>query len=462
MGQRCVARAQPDNLPHINAVELNGWVLAFTLLISIATGLFFGVVPAFSATRTRIDVQQALRDGGRSSTSGAGAHWLRAVLIVGQIALSLVLMIGAVLMIRSFMRLRGIDQGFRTDHVLTTRIGLPPAKYGDKLDVALFCDRLLDRVRVLPGVRAASATTFLPLTGSAFNNSFDIVGRPPVPNGTFELIRMIDWRYFETMNIPMVRGRAFDNRDRVDSPPVMIISESMARKYWPDENPIGRQMIIHMDDQRPPRQIAGIVRDVRTQLDSEPEPVMYLPQRQMPSRGMVLAVVTEGDPRLMIEPVRAAARGIDPDQPIYQVRTFNELLDELVVPWQFSMTLLGVLAGLALALASVGIFGVTSYVVSQRTQEIGIRLALGASRADILRFVLVRGMLIAVAGAALGIAGALGLTRYLAHQLYGVSATDGPTFAARSVVLLSVAFVANFVPARRAAKVDPIVALRWE
>jgi putative ABC transport system permease protein len=377
---------------------------------------------------------------------------------------SLVLLVGAGLLIRSFIRLNGNDLGFRRDHIVTARVSVPPDKYSRDDQVVTFYDRLLENVRSLPGVETAGTVSFLPLTGQNSNNSFDIVGRPPGQrmDQTYALVRFVDSQYFGVMGIPLLSGRGLDNRDRAGAPRSVVVSESMARRYWRDGSPRGQHLKVYMGMDQSPWEVAGVVGDVRSSIVSEPEPTIYFPYAQFPYRYMVLAVRTHADPGAMVDSIRGAVRSIDPDQPISQVRTLDELMEQTLVPWRFSMTLLGALAALALILSSAGIYGVISYTVSRRTSEIGIRLALGAQPGDVLRLILRQGMGVALAGIGIGLAGSLYLTRFLVSQLYGVRTTDGLTFATIPLLMAVVALAASYVPARRAARVDPMAALRYE
>jgi putative ABC transport system permease protein len=453
---------RPVSLPQYNAIELDTRVLLFTIGLSIATGILFGLVPALRAARS--DLNLALRGSSRSATAGAGAHRLRNVFVAGEIAVSLVLLVGAGLLIRSFVRLRNNELGFRTDHTVTARVSIPSDKYTKNEQVAAFYDRLLSEVRALPGVEAAGTISFLPLTGHNFDNSFDIVGRPPHPASQREyaLIRMTDPQCFGVLGIPVLRGRNIDERDRAGAPRAVVISAAMAQRYWPGGDALGQHLVVYMGDDQSPWEIIGIAGDVRTRISKEPEPTIYFTYTQMPYRFMVVTVRTRSDPKSMIEAIRGAVRSVDPQQPLFQVRTLEELMEQTLVPWRFSMTLLGSFAALALILAAAGIYGVISHTVGQRTSEIGIRMALGAQRGDVLRLILRQGLGVALVGIAVGMGGAFYLTRFLQTQLYAVRPTDPLTFAAIPVVLIAVAFAASYIPARRATRVDPMVALRDE
>jgi putative ABC transport system permease protein len=453
---------RPKALPLSNPIHTDLRVLLFTIAISVLTGILFGLVPALNAARA--DVHLALQSSSRSATSGVRAQRLGSVLVAGEIAVSLVLLSGAGLLIQSFMRLRKNDLGFRTDHTLTARVSIPSDTYTGDAQVASFCDRLLNKVRSLPGVEAAGMVSFLPLTGQEFDNSFDIVGRPVAPpsNKEYALVRTIESQYFSVLGISLLRGRVFNDHDRAGMPRAIVISESMAQRYWPGGDPLREHVVVYMGMDQSPWEIVGIVHDVRSDIDGEPVPTIYFPDAQMPYRYMVLAVRTHADEKTMVESIRKTVGSVDPDQPIYQVRTLEELIAQTLVPWRFSMTLMAGFAALALILAAAGVYGVMAYVVGQRTHEIGVRIALGAAPQNVLKMILRRGLALALVGAALGLAASIVLTRFLRTLLYGIQPTDAVTFVVVTLTLLAVAFVACWLPARRAARVDPMVALRYE
>jgi len=454
---------KPESLPQFNTIETDGRVLLFTLGISIATGLLFGLIPALRGTG--LDLSPVLHSASRSATAGKSAQRLRKLFVAGEIAISLVLLVGAGLTIRSFLQLRGRALGFRADHTVTARISIPQDQYSQPNQVVSFYDSILERMRATPGVESAGVVSFLPLTGHNFDNSFDIVGRPPrsASNRTYALIRFIDPQYFQVLDIPLLSGRAIEAHDRPASSRSVVLSESMAKQYWPNANPIGQHLIVHMgEDQNTPWQVVGVVADVRTRIAAPPEPTMYMPYAQMPYRYMVLAVRTHGDAKAMVETIRATVRSIDPNQPVYQCRTLAELMDETLVPWRFSMTLLGVFAAIALLLAAAGTYGVTAYFVGHRTHEVGVRMALGARPGDVLWLVVGHGAKLALVGVIVGVIAGLALTRLMSSLLFGVSARDPLTFSVVALLLTVVALAACYIPARRAAKVDPIVALHYE
>ncbi|HSE54056.1 MAG TPA: ABC transporter permease, partial [Gemmatimonadales bacterium] len=451
----------PPELPRLATVRLDRWVLGFTLLIAIATAVLFGLAPAWRASR--LDLQTALRRNA-ATTTGAEGRRLRGSLVGVEIALALVLLFGAGLLIRSFVQLRSADLGCRPAHLVTARIGLPQGKYPGDAETARFFDRLLLQAKSLPGAEAAGLASHLPATGTDFDNSFTIEGKAPLPPGEFQyaLIRWIDPGFFPVMGIAMARGRGFDQRDRADGAPVAIVNQAMARRFWPGEDPIGKRFTIAMGPRPVPREIIGVVSDVRAAVNESPAPTMYVPYAQMPFRSMVLAVRTRTEPGAMIESIRRTVLSLDPQQPIQQARTVDQLLQESVAPWRFAMILLTVFAGVALLLAALGVFGVVSYGVARREREIGLRMALGARPADVIRLVTTGAMKPAVIGVVGGGLAGLSLGRALSSLLYQTSPRDPWTLGAVALVLLGISYLAAVWPARRAARVDPLVALRAE
>jgi putative ABC transport system permease protein len=453
---------RPQSLPQFNVIETDGRVLLFTLFVSVSTGILFGLVPALRGTG--FDLQPALHSSSRNTTTGKTTQRLRNLLVVAEIAVSLVLLVGAGLTIRTFLGLRNRELGFRADHTVTARISLPSDKYSGDDQIVSFYDKVLERMRATPGVESAGMVSFLPLTGQEFDNSYDVVGRPPNPpsDTTYALVRMVDPEYFHVLGIALLRGREIEQRDRSGAPRTIVVSESMAQRCWPNANAIGEQLLVYMGEDQSPWQVVGVVKDVRTRIAADPEPTIYFPYAQMPYRYMVLAVRTHGDPRAMIETIRDTVRALDPDQPIHQMQTLTELISTTLLPWRFSMTLLGVFAAMALLLASAGIYGVMAYLVGQRTHEVGVRMALGARASDILWLVVGQGARLALLGVLVGLLASLALTRLMSNLLFGVTATDPLTFGFVALLLTLVALVACSIPARRAAHVDPTVALRYE
>ena len=455
----------PENISQAREISLDFKVLGFTLLVSVLTGLIFGLAPAIQAAR--FNQIETLKEGGRDAATGGSGKWLRSVLVTAEVAISLVLLIGAGLLINSFLRLRSVDPGFRVDNLLTMKIVLPEPKYTDFERRSVFYENLVQRVQSLAGVRSAAVTTNLPLYRQGNSISVRIEGRPEPQPGQ-ELIavtRIISPGYFDTMGIPLLGGRQISEQDTATTPNVAVISETMARRFWPGEDAVGKRLsagtVQTPDDWI---QVIGVVKDVRQfELTMEPKPQMYLSYRQagfFAPRDLV--VKTDVDPGSMAATVRKAVWDIDKDQPVSNIRTMEEIFADSIARQRFSMLLLAIFAGVALVLAGVGIYGVMSYSVAQRTHEIGIRMALGAQTGAVLKLAVGYGMKLVVAGLVIGLIAAFLLTRVMATLLFGVTATDPTTFTLISLLLVCVAAVASYVPARRATKVDPIIALRYE
>jgi putative ABC transport system permease protein len=454
----------PAGLPRMDEVRLDGTVLGFTLLLSLLTGLVFGIAPAWQASRS--DVLEPLKETARGSSSGRGQQRFRSVLVVSEVALALVLLAGAGLMARSFERLQEVRPGFRPGNVLSAQLVLPEIKYKTRPEIIAFADQLLARVGALPGVEAAGTVNPLPLTQEGWQTDYQIEGRPvpargEAPNSDYHVV---SGAYFKAMGIPLVRGRLFDDSDREDTTPVVLVNETLARRYWPEGDAVGKRMRTGSVDQPGPwLTVVGVVGDVRQYgLDQEQKTQFYRPGRQLALHPMSLVLRAQGDPEALAAAVRRAVQSIDPDQPIYNVRSMDSLLATTLAPRRLSLLLLAAFAMTALLLAGVGIYGVLAYSVTQRTHEIGIRMALGARRADVLVMILRQGIRLVLIGAALGVAAAFGLTRLMSSLLFGVSPTDPATLGAVCLVLVGVALLACIVPARRASGVDPMIALRCE
>jgi len=454
----------PGNIPRLEEVALDNRVLAFTLVVSVLTGVIFGAIPALQASKP--DLNESLKEGGRSSGGGAGHRRMRSIFVVSEVALALVLLIGAGLMIKSFVKLQQVDLGFNPDNLLTARVLLPGSKYGDNPKRAAFFQQAVQRIETIPGVQAAGAISWLPLVGLGSATSFVVDGRPEPPPGESPVtdVRVITPGYFAAMGMPLIKGRIFDERDNAQSPRVLIINEAMAREYFPDQDPIGKRLIISWDRPALPDEIIGIVGDARlTSIDGQVRPAIYWPHaRQSSYSAMAFAVRTTSDPLAVAGSLVSEIRAIDPEQPVADIRTMGEVVSTSVSRPRFNMLLLGLFAGVALVLSAVGIYGVMAYSVNQRTHEIGIRMALGARSTDVLRLIVGQGMVLALVGVVIGLAGAYFLTGLMSSLLFGVTATDPLTFGGISLLLAGVAFVACYVPARRATKVDPMVALRYE
>jgi putative ABC transport system permease protein len=393
---------------------------------------------------------------------------LRNLLVIGEVALSLMLLVGSGLLLESFARLRGVDPGFRADHVLTVRVDAPVTKYGEFTKRSAFFERVLERVRALPGVRAAGFTSALPLTWEGGSSGFTPEGVAPRPDVPWSANnRVVTSGYFEAMRIPLRRGRLFQDADGAHAPLVAIVNETMARKFWPNQDALGKRFKFgDSGDKTPWLRIVGIVGDVRQmRLNDPPRQEMYFPYWQAKDNWMVLrdlAIHTSGDPLRLAAATRQAVWSIDKDQPVSNVMTLDDLLDQEVAQRRVQAALLGGLAALALILACIGIYGVLSYLVTQRTREIGVRVALGASASDVFRTVAGQGMTLAGLGIAAGLAGALALSRLLGSLLFGVRAGDPLTYAGAIAVFGMVALMACYFPARRAARVDPMITLRYE
>ena len=453
----------PTQLPRLQTIGIDGRILAFTLGVSLLTGMLFGLAPALQSLK--LNLNELLKEGGRAASGGAGRRRLRDALVVSEVALALVLLIGAGLLLRSFLRLQQTDPGFNPARVLTATLTLPDARYKESRQVASFYQSLLERLTALPGMRVVGLSSDLPWTGYDENASFNIEGKTSQPglepSGRYHFVSA---DYFRSIETPLLTGRFFNAADSSDAPRVILINQSMAQTYWQGETAVGKRITFR--DQAKDEDwmtVVGIVGDVKDFPHSlEAEPAFYWPISQQPFREMRMALRTEGDPLNLVASVRDELRNLDKDLPLADVRTLDTIAAEAVAGRRFTLLLTGLFAFTALTLAAVGIYGVMAYSVTQRTHELGIRMALGARQSDVLGMVIRQGMKLAVVGLAVGLAGAWLATRAMASLLFGVTATDPMTFVVISVVLAGVALGACFVPARRATKVDPMVALRYE
>jgi putative ABC transport system permease protein len=452
----------PRDLLSFTSVSINTRVLGFAIALAVLPSLIFGLLPALEASHPKTN--ESLKEGGRGTTGGR-AHRVLNWFVVAQVALSLMLLIGSGLMIKSLMRLQSVDPGFDPNNVLTVSVTLPRATYGEVPKRIEFFQQLLARVRQLPGVRAAGAASAPPFMGLGAATGFDIEGQPALPSAQKATtdVRVVDQDYFKTLGVPILKGRTFTDREETQQSRVTIISETLARQYFPNENPIGKRITIDMKQQNDPSEIIGVVGDVKMHgLDIPTRPMVYWPHAELPYLAMTVLVKTNGSTAGIAGSVEREVRALDKNQPISDVRTMKDWLSDSIARARFATLLLGIFAVVALLLASLGIYGVMSYSVTQRTNEIGIRMALGASRANVVRLVLRRGLLLALSGVAIGLLGSLGLTRLLTGLLFRVSVTDPAVFGLVPILLLAIAVLAVYLPARRATRVDPLVALRYE
>jgi putative ABC transport system permease protein len=455
--------ARNFDIPRIGDAHTDLWVLGFTLLVSATAGIVFGILPALGAVSA--DVNEGLRESSRSSTGSLHGQRIRSSLVVMETALALVLLSGAGVLLKSLLVMRGTAPGFRSDSLLAVEFSLPRIKFAETPERLRFFASVLDRLGGIPGVRSAALVADLPLGGGEDGLAFHIVGRPdPSPNTSFQAsFNIASAGYFQTMGIPLHFGREFTERDSVGTPGVVIVNDTAARRFWPGENPLGKQIIL--DSAQPPLTVVGVAGDVRqSSLGVPPKPEIFLDYLQPGPDWpwLVLVARTTEQPAKLAGTVKAVAASIDQDVPVLRINTMDEILSSSLAEPRVYALLLGVFASLALALAAVGLYGILSYAVTQRIHEMGIRMALGAAHGEILRLVLRRGMSLAFVGSLIGLAGALAARRVLAGLVHGVEAGDPLAFSGVTLLLLAVAFVASYLPARRAARVDPIVALRYE
>jgi putative ABC transport system permease protein len=454
-----------EDIPRAVHVGIDWRVLGFTFGVSVITGVVFGLFPAVHSSKT--ELVESLKEGGRGTSEGARRNRMRSVLAVGELAIAVVLLVSAGLLIKSLWRLQSVNTGLQPDNVITFNVGLSETKYKTEKQAPFF-EELKRRIESAPGVQSVSSILPLPLSGDRFQISFQIQGREVAPKDEPSAdIFMTGVGYFRTMGIPIVKGRDFDNRDQHGSPGVVIISEEFARQYFPGEDPLGHSIkpgINTFDDEKSSyKEIVGVVGNIRNRsLNTEPLPAYYVPETQIPFSQMTMVIKTANDPHSVISAATKDVASMDPDLPLFGVKTMREYLSASVATPRFSTTLLSIFAGVALVLTLVGLYGVMSYSVAQRTNEIGIRLALGAQSRDVLLMIVKQGSLLIVLGLSIGLLGAYALTRLISSLLFGVTAKDPLTFVAAAVLLAFVALLACYVPAWRATKVDPLEALRYE
>jgi putative ABC transport system permease protein len=462
-GMDLLLKLAPEDLPRMSDVALDGRALAFTAAVTLLTGLIFGLVPALQSSRPNLN--ETMNETGRGSTEGRRRQLVRGALVVLEVASALVLLVSSGLLIKSFWRLQQVDPGFNPDNTLTLSVSLPRSKYPEEPQQVAFFQQLLEKVRALPGVQAAGATNPLPMAGDTVLG-FVVQGRPPLPPGASQSTNYysVSADYFKAMGIRLLRGRLISERDVKEAPHVAVINETMAKKIFPDEDPIGKRITFDGGEANPDwYEIVGVVGDVKQYgLDQATPMQTYEPYTQQTYPFMTLVARASGDPTKLTAAIRNAVLELDKEQPIANIRTLDRILSTSTAQQRFSTLLLGVFAAVAMSLAAVGIYGVLSHAVTQRTPEIGIRMALGAARGDVLRLVVGAGMRLAMIGVAAGLAVAFGLTRLMSALLFGVSPTDPMIFGLIPLLIVIVALLACYIPARRATKVDPLVALRIE
>jgi putative ABC transport system permease protein len=462
-GTRALIALSPPGLMDLRNVAVNLPVLGFTFALTLLTGIVFGLVPALEAAR--FDLNDSLKEGGKNIGGGSRSHRLRNLFVVTQVALALVLLVGAGLFMKSLSRLQSVDPGFNPNNLLTMRISLPERKYDTDPKVMDFFSRSLAQLRALPGVAAVGAINTLPFNGPHSGTRIQIEGEPVRPPGQ-ELhtgICVTDRNYFQTMQIPLKRGRLFTEQEAKEMRHVVVVNEEFVRTNLPGQDPLGKRVTINMKDEDAPTEIIGIVGDTKhLGLDTETEAMAYWPQPELVYSSMTLVIRTHGEASSLAPAARNVIRSIDPQQPIGELSTMEGLLAKSIARSRFNAILLAIFSLVALVMAAVGIYGVMSYSVQQRTHEIGLRMALGAQQSDVLRLVVKQGITLGLIGVGVGLLASLGLMRLIANLLFEVPATDPRTFAAVASSLFLITLIACYVPARRATKVDPLVALRYE
>jgi putative ABC transport system permease protein len=453
----------PVDLGLFGPVKLDYTVLAFTAAVSLLTAVICGFAPAIESGRT--DVHDSLRDGARQVGAGVRHRRLRQSFVVAEIALAVVLLVGAGLMLRSFSTLQSVDSGLDTKNVLTLRVALPNRKYDAPAKTLRFFDEVTRRISALPGVESTGMISYLPFSGLGAGTGFTIVGQPPSLPGQEPVtdVSVCDNGYFKTMRLPLMKGRLFSEREMREKSNVVVINEALATRYFANEDPLGKSLVIAMTNPNVPTEIIGVVGDSKfVDLKTEIRPATFWPHPQLAYNAMTLTVRTGGDPSALAPTVEREVFAVDPDQPVSDVRTMDQWVARTLSQARFSSLLMTIFAGLALGLAAIGIYGVMSYAVSQRTSEIGIRLALGAERTDILHLIVANGVRLAAIGLGIGVVLALFLSRTITSLLYETTSADPSTFAAAVVVLGAVALLACYLPARRASRIAPTEALRYQ
>lgn len=462
-GTKALIALSPAGLMDLRHVTVSLPVLGFTFALTLLTGIIFGLVPAVEAAR--VDLNASLKEGGKNVGSVARSHRLRNLFVVTQVALALVLLVGAGLLMKSLNRLQSVKPGFESNNLLTMQISLPGRKYDTNPKVVDFFKRAVEQIESIPGVEEAGAINYLPFAGPHSGTGIQIEGQPVLPPGQ-ELhtgVCVTDANYFRAMQIPLKRGRLFTEQESIEMRHVVVVNEAFARVNFPGQDPIGKRVTIDMKDENLPSEIIGIVGDNKHMgLDIEVEPMAFWPHPELASSSMTFAIRTKGEPLSVAAAARNVIRNIDPQQPVGEVSAMNNLMAKSIAKSRFNATLLGVFSLVALVMAAVGIYGVISYSVQLRTHEIGVRMALGAQRGDVLRLVVKQGISLGLIGVAVGLAGSFALTRLIASLLFEVTATDKTTFGLVAAGLFLITLVACYIPARRATKVDPLVALRYE
>src|SRR5262249_22965077 len=462
-GTDALIALSPAELIGFSAVRIDSTVLLFTVGVSVLTGILFGLAPAFDALRQ--DIHSVMKESGKNTGGSARSHRIRSGLVVSEFALALVLLVGAGLLIKSFGRLMQVDLGFNSTNLLTMKVSLPLTKYADDRKCIDFIRQTVEGLRDLPGVQAVGAINWMPFAGPHAGTGVHIEGAPELPSSQQPStgVCVTDAGYFAAMQIPLKRGRLFTDREASDMRHVVVVNEKFVEKLFPDEDPLGKRVTIDMKDENAPCEIIGVVGDTKhLSVEGEPEPMAYWPHPELVYSSMYMVIRTSKSAATMAPGSREVISRLDPDQPIADIQTMDSLVGKSVARSRFSMIMLGVFAGLAMLLAAIGIYGVMAYAVAQRTQEIGVRMALGAQKKDVLVLVVRRGMALAMSGVGIGLAGSYILTRVMKSLLYEVSATDTVTFVATSILLVVVAWLACYVPGVRATRVDPMSALRYE